>query len=236
MPFPFATMQQFNSERKINMNLQKANLIMTAGLASQLPGIMRPEIPQVAMCGRSNVGKSSLINKMLGRKKLARVSAEPGKTITVNCYDIDSSLYLVDLPGYGYAKRSFSEREKWKKLIDKYFETPGERLYLQLVDLKVGLTKDDEAMVNFLVSADLPFAVVCTKADKLNKTNRTKNLEAIRNHPLIPEDAEVIAFSSQTGEGVEELWEIINQFVDFVNGEPVEGLVDAEDAEENRAE
>ena len=214
------------------MNLQKSNLIMTAGLPSQLPGIMRPEIPQVAMCGRSNVGKSSLVNKMLGRKKLARVSAEPGKTITVNCYDIDSSLYLVDLPGYGYAKRSFSEREKWKKLIDKYFETPGERLYLQLVDLKVGLTKDDEAMVNFLVQEDLPFAVVCTKADKLNKTNRTKNLEAIRNHPLIPEDAEVIAFSSQTGEGVEDLWEIINQFVDFVNGVPTDEASDEQDEEE----
>lgn len=200
------------------MNIQKANLIMTAGLPSQLPGIMRPEIPQVAMCGRSNVGKSSLINKLLGRKKLARVSAEPGKTITVNCYDIDASVYLVDLPGYGYAKRSFSEREKWKKLIDKYFDTPGERLYLQLVDLKVGLTKDDEAMLDFLVAQDLPFAVVCTKSDKLNKTNRAKNLEAIRNNPKIPEDAEVIAFSSQNGEGVEELWEIINQFIDFVNG------------------
>lgn len=182
------------------MNIQKANLIMTAGLPSQLPGIMRPEIPQVAMCGRSNVGKSSLINKLLGRKKLARVSAEPGKTITVNCYDIDASVYLVDLPGYGYAKRSFSEREKWKKLIDKYFDTPGERLYLQLVDLKVGLTKDDEAMLDFLVAQDLPFAVVCTKSDKLNKTNRAKNLEAIRNNPKIPEDAEVIAFSSQNGE------------------------------------
>ncbi len=208
------------------MNLQKANLIMTAGLPSQLPGIMRPEIPQVAMCGRSNVGKSSLINKMLGRKKLARVSAEPGKTITVNCYDIDASVYLVDLPGYGYAKRSFSEREKWKKLIDKYFDTPGERLYLQLVDLKVGLTKDDEAMINFLVQSDLPFAVVATKADKLNKTNRTKNLEALRNHPLIPEDAEIVCFSSQTGEGVDTLWEIINEFVDFVNGVPAEETVE----------
>ena len=95
---------------------------------------------------------------------------------------------------------------------------------------KVGLTKDDEAMVNFLVNEDLPFAVVCTKADKLNKTNRIKNLEAIRNHPAIPEDAEVIAFSSETGEGVDVLWEIINEFVDFVNGNPIEGL---EDTEEN---
>ena len=205
----------------MKLNLNNANLILTAGLPGQLPGIMRDEIPQVAMCGRSNVGKSSLINKLLNRKKLARVSAEPGKTVTVNCYDVDSSLYLVDLPGYGYAKRSFSERDKWKKLIDKYFACAGQRLYLQLVDLKVGLTKDDEAMISFLTSMEMPFAVVCTKADKLNKTNKAKNLEAIRKNPLIPEDAEVIAFSSETGEGAEEVWKIINEFCDFVNGKDV---------------
>lgn len=197
----------------MKLNLNNANLILTAGLPSQLPGIMRDEIPQIAMCGRSNVGKSSLINKLLGRKKLARVSSEPGKTITVNCYDVDSSLYLVDLPGYGYARRSFSEREKWKGLIDKYFSTPGRRLYLQLVDLKVGLTKDDEAMVEYLMSCGLPFAVVATKADKLNKTNRAACLEKVRNHRLIPDDAEVIAFSSQTGEGADEVWRIISEFV-----------------------
>ena len=197
----------------MKLNLNNANLILTAGLPSQLPGIMRDEIPQIAMCGRSNVGKSSLINKLLGRKKLARVSSEPGKTITVNCYDVDSSLYLVDLPGYGYARRSFSEREKWKGLIDKYFSTPGKRLYLQLVDLKVGLTKDDEAMVEYLMSCGLPFAVVATKADKLNKTNRAACLEKVRNHRLIPDDAEVIAFSSQTGEGADEVWRIISEFV-----------------------
>ena len=197
----------------MKLNLNNANLILTAGLPSQLPGLMRDEIPQIAMCGRSNVGKSSLINKLLGRKKLARVSSEPGKTITVNCYDVDSSLYLVDLPGYGYARRSFSEREKWKGLIDKYFSTPGKRLYLQLVDLKVGLTKDDEAMVEYLMSCGLPFAVVATKADKLNKTNKAACLEKVRNHRLIPDDAEVIAFSSQTGEGADEVWRIISEFV-----------------------
>lgn len=197
----------------MKLNLNNANLILTAGLPSQLPGIMRDEIPQIAMCGRSNVGKSSLINRLLGRKKLARVSSEPGKTITVNCYDVDSSLYLVDLPGYGYARRSFSEREKWKGLIDKYFSTLGKRLYLQLVDLKVGLTKDDEAMVEYLMSCGLPFAVVATKADKLNKTNKAACLEKVRNHRLIPDDAEVIAFSSQTGEGADEVWRIISEFV-----------------------
>ena len=119
----------------------------------------------------------------------------------------------MDLPGYGYARRSFSEREKWKGLIDKYFSTPGKRLYLQLVDLKVGLTKDDEAMVEYLMSCGLPFAVVATKADKLNKTNKAACLEKVRNHRLIPDDAEVIAFSSQTGEGADEVWRIISEFV-----------------------
>ena len=139
-------MKAVNGMEEKKLNLNKVNLVMTAGLPSQLPGILRSDLPQIAMCGRSNVGKSSLINKLLGRKSLARVSAEPGKTITVNCYDIDSALYLVDLPGYGYAKRSFSERDKWKKLIDRYFSLEAPRLYLQLVDLKVGLTADDPAI------------------------------------------------------------------------------------------
>ena len=193
----------------MKLNLNNANLILTAGLPSQLPGIMRDEIPQIAMCGRSNVGKSSLINKLLGRKKLARVSSEPGKTITVNCYDVDSSLYLVDLPGYGYARRSFSEREKWKGLIDKYFSTPGKRLYLQLVDLKVGLTKDDEAMVEYLMSCGLPFAVVATKADKLNKTERARCTAALHAQLAAHTAAECICFSAVTGEGAETLLERI---------------------------
>lgn len=196
-----------------NLNLNNVNLVLTAGLPKQLPGIMRTEFPQVAMCGRSNVGKSSLINKLLGRKKLARVSAEPGKTITVNCYDVDSKLYLVDLPGYGYAKRSFAEREKWQKLIDKYFSLEGPRLYLQLIDLKVGPTKDDLQMLEFLVETELPFAIVATKADKINTTTRLKNIEALRSHPSIPDDVEIIPFSAVKGTGLDDVWNIIYEFV-----------------------
>ena len=178
------------------MNLNNVNLVMTAGLPSQLPGIIRTDLPQVAFCGRSNVGKSSLINTLLGRKKLARVSAEPGKTITANFYDVDNELYLVDLPGYGYAKRSFSERDKWSKLFDKYFSLDTQILFLQLVDLKVGLTKDDLVMLDFLKQQDLPFAIVATKADKLNKTNRNLCIEALENHPEIPEDVVIIPILS----------------------------------------
>lgn len=199
----------------VKLNLNNVNLVLTAGLPKQLPGIMRTDFPQVAMCGRSNVGKSSLINKLLGRKKLARVSAEPGKTITVNCYDVDSKLYLVDLPGYGYAKRSFSEREKWQKLIDKYFSLDGPRLYLQLVDLKVGLTKDDLQMLDFLVQTELPFAIVATKSDKVNTTTRIKNIEALRSHPAIPDDVEIIPFSAQKGTGIDDVWRIIKEFAGF---------------------
>lgn len=201
------------NENPLSLNLNRVNLILTAGLPKQLPGIMRTDFPQVAMCGRSNVGKSSLINALLGRKSLARVSASPGKTITVNCYDVDSRLYLVDLPGYGYARRSFAERDKWKSLIDRYFSLEGPRFYLQLIDLKVGPTKDDEAMMAYLEQTGLPFAVVATKADKVNVTTRKANLEALRAHPAIPEDCEILPFSAVKKEGVDEVWRIIGEFV-----------------------
>ena len=200
----------------MEMNLNNVSLVMTAGLPSQLPGIIRSEFPQVAFCGRSNVGKSSLINCLLGRKKLARVSSEPGKTITANFYDVDGKLYLVDLPGYGYAKRSFAERDKWSKLFDRYFSLDTQILFLQLVDLKVGLTKDDAVMLNFLKEQDLPFAIVATKADKLNKTNREKCIAALHDDANIPDDAVIIPFSSQNGEGKDELWQIISEFAEFV--------------------
>ncbi len=202
------------------MNLNKVSLFFTAGLPSQLPGKLDLARPHIAMCGRSNVGKSSMINKLINRKSLARVSGEPGKTITVNAYDIDGALYLVDLPGYGYARRSFSERDKWKSMIDKYFSLDANILFLLLVDMKVGLTKDDDAMLQYLLDIDAPFAIVATKADKLNKTETQKSLDAITKHPGIPEDVAIIPFSSKTGQGVKDVWEIINEFSDFVkNGE-----------------
>ena len=201
------------------MNLNKADLFFTAGNASQLPGKLDLKKPQIAMCGRSNVGKSSLINKLLNRKSLARVSAEPGKTITVNAYDVDDTVYLVDLPGYGYAKRSFDERDKWKQFIDKYFSLDANILFLLLVDLKVGLTKDDDVMLKYLVDAELPFAIITTKADKLNKTNREKSIQGILSHDGIPSDAAIIPFSSKTGEGVKDVWEIIEEFCEFLKGQ-----------------
>ena len=139
-----------------------------------------------------------------------------GKTITVNAYDVDDTLYLVDLPGYGYAKRSFDDRDKWKQFIDKYFSLDANILFLLLVDLKVGLTKDDDVMLKYLVESELPFAIITTKADKLNKTNREKSIRGILSHDGIPSDAAIIPFSSKTGEGVKDVWEIIEEFCEFL--------------------
>lgn len=191
------------------LNLQKVNLKISAGLPKQFPA---DPVPQIAFSGRSNVGKSSLINTLLGRKNLARVSSAPGKTITINFYDVDQKLYLVDLPGYGFAKRSPEDKKKWSELTDGYFTSNRNIdrlcLVLQLVDSRIGPTADDEMMLDFLRAAGLPFAVIATKTDKLNATERKKNLEAIRNHPLI-RGAEVIPFSSLKGEGKDEVWKSI---------------------------
>ena len=191
------------------INMQNTNLKISAGLPSQIPG---DPIPQVAFSGRSNVGKSSLINTLLGRKSLARVSSAPGKTITINFYDVDRRLYLADLPGYGFAKRNPEDKKKWSALTDGYFTSNRNidrvALVLQLIDSRVGPTKDDEMMLEFLRASELPFVVVATKTDKLNATERKKNLEAIASHPLISGE-KVIPFSSLKGEGKDELWKTI---------------------------
>ena len=199
-----------------NLNLQKSALFISAGDIRQFPS---HAIPQIALSGRSNVGKSSLVNTLLGRKSLARVSGEPGKTITINFYDVDGKLFLVDLPGYGFAKRPPQEKEKWSTLTDGYFTANKNidrvALILQLIDLKVGPTKDDVMMLNYLAQTELPFAVVATKADKLNKTERQKALAALATHPAIPTDTPVIPFSALKGEGKEDVWKIIFSHADI---------------------
>ena len=195
------------------VNTQNVSLKMSAGLPKQFPS---DPIPQIAFSGRSNVGKSSLINTVLGRKSLARVSSAPGKTITINFYEVDKRLYLTDLPGYGFAKRSPEDKRKWSALTDGYFTANKNidrlSLVVQLVDSRIGPTKDDEMMLEYLRAAELPFVVVATKTDKLNATERKKNMEAIASHPLIAPE-KVIPFSSLKGEGKEELWKTIFNYV-----------------------
>ncbi|MBQ0010123.1 MAG: ribosome biogenesis GTP-binding protein YsxC, partial [Ruminococcus sp.] len=142
------------------LTIQNVILKMTAGRVDQFP---RDTLPQIALSGRSNVGKSSLINTVLGRKSLARTSSAPGKTITVNFYEVDKKLYLVDLPGYGYAKRSAEDQKKWSFLTESYIA--GERkpaLVFQLIDLKVGPTKDDYMMLDWLATSGLRYIVIAT--------------------------------------------------------------------------
>lgn len=190
-----------------NINLHNTKLEMTSGYASQLPCT---NLPHIALSGRSNVGKSSLINTMLGRKALARVSGEPGKTITINYYNIDNKLYFVDLPGYGYAKRSFTDKEKWSRLTEAYFSIGCvNRIVLQLVDCKVGLTTDDLDMLEWLNHYDLPYIIVATKIDKLNKTELSKAVSTLATSNNIRPGTAIHLFSSLKGQGRDELWHTI---------------------------
>ncbi|MBQ9080001.1 MAG: YihA family ribosome biogenesis GTP-binding protein [Clostridia bacterium] len=189
------------------LNLNNTSLRISAGVIRQFP---TDPMPQIAFSGRSNVGKSSLINTLLGRKSLARVSSSPGKTITINFYDIDKKLFLVDLPGYGFARRPQCDKQKWSALTDAYFtQNPNLdllRLVVQLVDCRVGVTEDDRMMLDYMKAASLPYIVVMTKMDKLNKTERAAAIPAIQNHPSVAGAIAIIPFSSHNGEGKAELW------------------------------
>lgn len=200
----------------MGLNTQNVNLKMTAGFASQFP---TDPIPQVALSGRSNVGKSSLINTLLGRKSLARVSATPGKTITVNFYEVDKKLFLVDLPGYGFAARNPQDRDKWSSLTDGYF-TKNKNIDLvkgviQLIDSRAGITKDDAMMLDWMNQSGIYYIVVITKIDKLNKTQRAESIAKISGDPLITEGTPIIPFSSLKGEGKQELWRAIADLADI---------------------
>jgi len=193
------------------LNLNNINLVMTAGLKSQFPQDL---LPQVAMSGRSNVGKSSLINSLLNRKSLARTSATPGKTITINFYEIDKKMHLVDLPGYGYAQRSASEQEKWSTLVEGYVtETEQLRMVIQLVELKVGATKNDDMMLDWMNSSGMPYIIVATKSDKLNKTEYAKAMERLYAHEKIRPDTPIFAYAVKTPTAKQDIWKQIESVI-----------------------
>ena len=193
---------------KINVN--NADMRMTVGNVRQLP---RDPRPQIALSGRSNVGKSSLINTLLGRKSLARVSSAPGKTITINFYDVDKKLFLVDLPGYGYAKRSKESKKSWSSLTEDYFlKNPSSdaiKLVVQLIDIRVGPTEDDVMMINWLIEQDVPFIVVATKTDKLSGAQKKAALENLESEYFKGTGIEISPFSSVTRDGRDILWDRI---------------------------
>ena len=190
------------------MNLHSAVFEMAAGISSQLPA---STVPEVAFSGRSNVGKSSLINRLLNRKALARTSATPGKTATINFYRLDT-VRMVDLPGYGYAKVSDKERRRWSELIEGYFDDDRDlRLVLQLWDIRHDPSKDDYQMLEYMVERGIPFIIVLTKSDKLNKTERAKRLAAFDEILSDLEGITVIPFSATNGEGADEIRDILIQ-------------------------
>lgn len=184
------------------MRFDKVKYEASYGTAQQLPS---SEHIEIAFAGRSNVGKSSMLNKILNRKNLARVSSVPGKTVTVNFFDCDG-IKLVDLPGYGYAKVNFNEKKRWADLMEGYFTSDRNiRLVVQLTDMRHPVTKDDLDMMRFMQSAGYEFIVVMTKSDKLNKTERTKRMEDIHTELAEFGDVKIIPFSASNGEGADEI-------------------------------
>ena len=198
----------------MKFNVNNANISMTVGNARQFP---RETKPQIALSGRSNVGKSSLINTLLGRKSLARVSSAPGKTITINYYGVDNKFYLVDLPGYGYAKRSMESKKSWSTLTDDYFmKNPSAdalKLVIQLIDIRTGPTEDDVMMMNFMIEREIPFIVAATKTDKLSKTQLANALAELKTDYFYNTDIEIFPFSSVTREGKEALLKKIGDVI-----------------------
>lgn len=189
------------------MNFNKAEFKSAYGISSQLP---ESDVFEIAFAGRSNVGKSSLLNKLFNRKNLARVSSVPGKTVTINFYDVDGNRF-VDLPGYGYAKISKQEKDRFGELMEAYFQSDRQiELVVQLIDMRHAPTKDDYNMISFMKQFNIPFIVVLTKADKLKKKefeSRSRLIFDELNNPDYP----VIPFSAVTGLGVDEIKKIIEK-------------------------
>ena len=191
------------------MNVTKAEMIMTAGLSSQFPV---HDMPEIAFAGKSNVGKSSLLNAMLNRKALARTSSQPGKTQTINFYSVQDQLMFVDLPGYGYAKVSKTDRERWGKLIEGYLEKREQlKKIILLIDIRHEVGNNDKMMYDWIKHYHNEVIVVATKMDKIKRSQVQKHLSMIRKGlNLMPED-KLIGFSSETKQGKEELWKIIEE-------------------------
>lgn len=182
------------------MNYNKAEFERAFGISGQLPP---SEVPEIAFAGRSNVGKSSLLNKLFNRKSLARVSSVPGKTITINFYDVDGYKF-IDLPGYGYAKLSKSERDRFGELMEGYFQSGRNiKLVVQLVDMRHKPSQDDFGMIDFMQQMDIPFIVVCTKADKLKVKEFKRREKEIKEELSMVDENLIIPFSSQSGLGLD---------------------------------
>jgi len=193
------------------MVIKKAELLRSATEPSQYPNTVFPEI---VLAGRSNVGKSSLINALVNRRNLARVGSVPGKTRIINFYNINDSLMIVDLPGYGYAKVSQAERESWGKLCETYLNTREQlKTIILIVDIRHEPTRDDQMMLQYIRETGKKYIVVANKADKIGKTELKKNMDRIRGTLGLGDDVEIIPFSAQKKTGVEVLWRKIEEIL-----------------------
>lgn len=193
------------------MKINNAEIFISAVSQKQYP---TDDLSEIALAGRSNVGKSSFINKMIQRKNLVRTSSKPGKTQTLNFYIINESFYFVDVPGYGYAKVSKKEREKWGKMMEEYFESRDTlRVVVLLTDIRHKPTSDDIQMYQYLKHFDLPVVVVATKLDKVPKNKRASHLKQTKETLNIQPEDIVIPFSSETGEGKDVAWGVLKQFL-----------------------
>ncbi len=184
------------------MNFNNVSFLISAAAAKDFPGT---RLPEIAFAGKSNVGKSSVINRILNRKNFARVGDKPGKTIHVNYFTIDKKAYFVDLPGYGYAQVSQSEKERWGKLMESYFASGRIDLGILIVDSRHAPTNNDITMARWFLDSGCPFVVVANKLDKLKKSEIGPNLATIRRDLELPEDCPVIPFSAEKGTGKDEL-------------------------------
>ena len=193
------------------MKVTNAEIVISAVSKKQYPN---DQLPEIALAGRSNVGKSSFINKLINRKSLARTSSKPGKTQTLNFYRINDAFYFVDVPGYGYAKVSKTEREKWGKMMEEYFQTRDTlRAVLLITDIRHEPTRDDIQMYDFLKHFELPVIVVATKLDKIPKGKRASYLKRTINTLQVEKGDLVLPFSSETGEGKDEAWGILKKYL-----------------------
>ncbi len=193
------------------MKYENAEFKSAYGTFEQLP---ESELPEIAFAGRSNVGKSSLLNRLFSRKNLARVSSVPGKTITINFYGA-GGVNFVDLPGYGYAKVSRSEKQRWAQMMEGYFNSGRNiRLVIQLIDMRRPPTEDDIMMMDFLQNTGIDFAVVMTKSDKLNKSEYQKRLEESKDELSFVKNGFIIPFSSRTGENIEKIKAVIESHLE----------------------
>lgn len=193
------------------MNFQNVEFLISAAGVRDFPGT---RLPEIAFAGKSNVGKSSVINRLLQRKNFARVGEKPGKTIHVNYFTIDKKCYFVDLPGYGYAKVSQSEKERWGKLMESYFAADRIDLGVMIVDARHAPTNNDITMAQWFLQSECPFVVVANKLDKVKKSELASNLQVIREDLELPESCPVIPFSAEKGDGRDTLIQYILQAVE----------------------